>query len=162
MRPCRNQLPTPRSPRPATRIGGSAKLGGGNPTEARRDVHGGSRECSKLFRAFVVLVSVCGAVLVFRDSVSAEEITEKERATVRKTYEKLHFELPPDWPIEKRNGMVAPIPVEEYLAHKFKALDQRFQGLEQRVNGLELRFRVLEESGKRPGQGLKSQEQPGP
>lgn len=77
----------------------------------------------------------------------AEEETA-ERATVRKTKEQLHFELPADWPVEKRGGIVAPIPVEEYLAMKFKALELRLQTIEQRLNGFDLRLRVIEEAAK--------------
>ena len=79
-----------------------------------------------------------------------------ERATVRKTKEQLHFELPPDWPIEKRGGIVGPIPVEEYLAQKFKTLDARLNALEQRLSGLDIRLRVLEEALKEGAQELKS------
>ena len=75
-----------------------------------------------------------------------EELSESERATVRKTRDQLHFELPPDWPIEKRGGVVGPIPVEEYLAMKFKAMDSRVRTIEQQLNGLDLRLRVLEET----------------
>ena len=78
--------------------------------------------------------------------------------TVEKTSEQLHFKLPPDWPIEKRAGMVQPIPVEEYLAMKFKALEARLQVLEQHLSGLDLRLRVLEEGLPKRSQGLKSPE----
>jgi hypothetical protein len=88
----------------------------------------------------------------------AEEATQEERVTVRKTQERLHFELPPDWPIEKRGGVVAPIPIEEYLGQKFKAVDLRLQTFEQRLNGLDLRLRVLEEGVTSRAQRLKSSE----
>jgi len=80
--------------------------------------------------------------------VWAEDGSAAERATVRKTKEQLHFELPADWPVEKRGGIVAPIPVEEYLAVKFKALELRLQTIEQRLNGFDLRLRVMEEATK--------------
>ena len=80
------------------------------------------------------------------------------KPTVRKTAEQLHFELPPDWPVEKRGGIAGPIPVEEYLALKFRALEGRLQTLEQRLNGLDLRLRVMEEAlkSKNPQPGLRS------
>lgn len=75
-----------------------------------------------------------------------------ERAAVPKTKEGLHFTLPPDWPVEKRGGIVAPIPVEEYLAKKFKAIDEqfsamdeRFKALAQQVAGLERQLQHLEQ-----------------
>lgn len=106
----------------------------------------------KTLAALVCLLMAGAAV------VSAEEATDAEKATVRKTQEKLHFQLPPDWPIERRGGMVGPIPVEEYLATKFKELDARLQVIQQQVNGLELRVRILEDSAKKPASSLKSSE----
>lgn len=69
---------------------------------------------------------------------------------VVKTEEGLHFKLPPDWPVEKRKGVVAPVPVEEYLSRKFAGMESRLRALEQETASLELRFRVLEEHVKRP------------
>jgi hypothetical protein len=60
--------------------------------------------------------------------------------------------------VEKRAGIVAPIPIEEYLARKFKAIDARLQGLEQQFNGFDIRLRVIEEELKKPSRGLRSSE----
>ena len=84
--------------------------------------------------------------------------TGPEDVAVQKTAERLHFKLPPDWPIEKRGGVMAPIPIEEYLARKFKALEASAQVMEQHVNGLDVRLRVLEEEVKNARQGLRSSE----
>jgi hypothetical protein len=94
--------------------------------------------------------------------LSPAEVLEQERATVRKTEDRLHFELPPDWPVEKRGGILAPIPMEEYLGKKFKTVESRLQSIEQRLGGLDLRLRVLEEAMKTQSQGLKSKEAVGP
>lgn len=88
--------------------------------------------------------------------VFAETPSVKESATVRKTEEGLHFDVPPDWPIEKRGGVVGPIPIEEYLGRKFQALTSQLQALEQRFNGFDVRLRVLEEEMKKQKQGLHS------
>ncbi|MBI4342530.1 MAG: hypothetical protein HY599_04095 [Candidatus Omnitrophica bacterium] len=90
--------------------------------------------------------------------LQAADVTDAEKATVRRSQEKLNFQLPLDWPIERRGGMVGPVPVEEYLAMKFKALDARLQSIEQQLSGLDLRLRVLEENAKKPASGLKSPE----
>lgn len=96
-------------------------------------------------------------------SAGAEEAGAREPVTVKKTEEGLHFQLPPDWPVEKRGGVMAPIPIEEYLARKFKALETQLQIVEQRVNGLDVRLRVLEEGAKQQREGLRSSEtQPPP
>jgi len=88
-----------------------------------------------------------------------EAASDSERATVRKSMNQLNFQLPPDWPIEKRNGMVAPIAVEEYLARKFASVEARLQKFEQQLSGMDLRLRVLEEQSAAHRQGLRSAEQ---
>ena len=93
-------------------------------------------------------------------AAAAEDATSAERPTVRKTEDGLHFNLPADWPIEKRGGITAPIPIEEYLARKFKALDARLQALEGQFSGFDVRLRVLEEEAKKRRQPLRSAEQP--
>ena len=91
--------------------------------------------------------------------LAAEDSGKTEPATVRKTEANLHFQVPPDWPVEERGGIVGPIPIEEYLAKKFKLLEGRLQAIEQRLNGLDVRLRVLEEgAGERRTQGLRSSE----
>jgi len=77
----------------------------------------------------------------------------KEETTVVVTQDGLRFKLPPDWPVEKRGGVVAPIPIEEYLARKFSALEERLRRLEQQMIGLELKVRVMEEDLKRRKEG---------
>ena len=115
----------------------------------------GSRRGKLIAAVYGLLVAAAAP-----QGVAAQEATEEERVTVRKTMQQLHFQLPPDWPIEKRGGIVAPIPIEEYLAQKFKALESKLQVIEQRLNGLDLRLRVLEESQKTKAAGLRSSEQP--
>jgi len=86
----------------------------------------------------------------------AEEASGAGPATVRKSVKGLHFQLPPDWPVEERGGITAPIPIEEYLATKFKTLESRLQILEQQLSSLDIRLRVLEERVQRPRQELRS------
>ena len=126
-----------------------------NPTVLRTphtELRTRERGAALLIALFLLLV------LVGLATAAAEEGDSVARATVRKTAEQLHFELPPDWPVEKRGGIVGPIPVEEYLALKFKALEARLQTIEQRLNGLDLRLRVMEEAlkSKNPQPGLRS------
>ena len=101
------------------------------------------------------LVTAClGSATVFAETPQGKE----PPATVRKTEEGLHFNVPPDWPIEERNGVVGPIPAEEYMARKFSGMDSRLKTLEQQVAGFDLRLRVLEEAAKEQQQqsGLRS------
>ena len=84
------------------------------------------------------------AVLLLCISGTQAVQAEDASGTVRKRGDNLNFQVPPDWPIEKRNGIMGPIPIEEYLARKFSALEQRLQSLEQRVSGFDIRLRNLE------------------
>ena len=99
-------------------------------------------------------------MLVVAGPMAHAEDTKPEPVTVKKSQERLNFQLPPDWPIERRGGMVGPIPVEEYLAMKFKALDARLQTIEQTLSGLDLRVRVLEDAAKKSASGLRSSNTP--
>ncbi len=89
---------------------------------------------------------------------SVEDQQEAAQATVVKTTDQLHFNLPPDWPVERRGGITAPIPVEEYLAMKFAALEGRLRALDQQFQGLEIRLRVMEESARSQQHALRSAE----
>ena len=110
--------------------------------------------CDKPMRSLLILLMVCVAA-----AAAHAEDAQPNPSTVRKSQENLNFQLPPDWPIERRGGMVGPIPVEEYLAMKFKTLDARLQTIEQKLNGLDLRLRILEDANsRRPAAGLKSSE----
>ena len=91
---------------------------------------------------------VAGCALAFALAAPAagadDEVEEKQPPTVVRTSAGLNFVVPPDWPIEKRNGVVRPIPIEEYLAQKFGALDKKLQELERKVGALESKVSALE------------------
>ncbi len=90
----------------------------------------------------------------------AETPSSQASSTVVKKKDGLRFNVPPDWPVEERNGAVGPIPIEEYLGRKFSSLESRLRVLEQQVSAFELRLRVLEEDAKKSSRGgLRSGEQ---
>ena len=80
---------------------------------------------------------------------AADQGSEKKEVTILKTKDGLNFKVPPDWPVEERNGVVGPIPIEEYLAQKFASLEKRIRGVEQQTTSLELRVHLLEEEAKK-------------
>lgn len=99
----------------------------------------------------------CLMLVVTSFAAPAAAETPQDAKTVTKTKDGLHFNVPPDWPIEERNGVVGPIPAEEYMARKFSGMDSRLKTLEQQVAGFDLRLRVLEEAMKEERQsGLRS------
>ena len=77
----------------------------------------------------------------------AEE--QKIEDTVVKEQKGLRFNLPADWPIEVKNGVVGPIPIEEYLGRKFTALSGRIDALEERVGLLDKEVRIIEQELRR-------------
>ena len=83
-----------------------------------------------------------------------------DSALVRKTVKGITFTVPEDWPIEERNGAVGPIPIEEYLARKFSAIQAQLQKLDQQLSGLDLRLRVVEQAAEARNGGLRSAETP--
>jgi hypothetical protein len=89
------------------------------------------------------------AGLLLGPGASAETLSSSENPTVRKTQSGLHFQVPADWPIEERGGIVGPIPIEEYLGRKFSAVEARLRNLEQQLSAMEIRLRLLEEEAKK-------------
>jgi prefoldin subunit 5 len=70
------------------------------------------------------------------------------RAEDVKAMKGLNFQVPEDWPIEKRGGIVAPIPTEEYVAKKFKSVAEELQALKDELTAkfdeLQSSIKVLE------------------
>ncbi|MBN1870241.1 MAG: hypothetical protein JW847_06690 [Candidatus Omnitrophica bacterium] len=46
-----------------------------------------------------------------------------------KKVDRLNFQLPEDWPVVKRGGLVTPVPTEEYVSMKFKDIEKEFQAV---------------------------------
>jgi len=66
------------------------------------------------------MVRVAGILVILTMAISsyAQNIKKKNG---------LYFQVPEDWPIEKRGGILAPIPTEEYVSIKFKTTEKEFQ-----------------------------------
>jgi len=47
----------------------------------------------------------------------------------------LNFNVPEDWPIEKRGGILSPIPTEEYILIKFTEVEEEFQVMKADLTG---------------------------
>ena len=106
-----------------------------------------------------LIVSIGWLALASNASIaSAEDQNNQPPSTVIKTNAGLNFNVPADWPIEKRNGVVGPIPIEEYLGRKFSALDSRLQSLERQASAMDLRLRVVEEALQKSSRRLQSGE----
>ena len=88
-----------------------------------------------------------GLVLLWAASCLAAD--EAKKGTVVKVSEGLKFQVPEDWPIEKRGGAVGPVPVEEYLAMKFAKAESQLENLQKQIKAQEERIRRLEEENRR-------------
>jgi len=80
----------------------------------------------KLIYLGIIAVSVAGWMLMINGYGYAERV---------KSAKGLNFNVAEDWPIEKRGGAVAPIPVEEYVSIKFKAIEEEFQAIRDELSG---------------------------
>ena len=74
-----------------------------------------------------------------------EEATNFKYQTV-KTQEGLNYRIPEDMPIESRNGIQAPIPFDEYMYSKFKAIDNKLQNMDEKLDHLEALVLELKEN----------------
>ncbi|MBI3253021.1 MAG: hypothetical protein HYZ52_06930 [Candidatus Omnitrophica bacterium] len=88
-----------------------------------------------LSAATVAVLVLAGAGPAAAEDRPADQITNEvdvDYKVVNK--EGLNFRVPVDMPIEKRNGIIAPISTEEYIHGKFKRLDKRLDGIEQKID----------------------------
>jgi len=111
-------------------------------------------------RSFLIFILTFFAV-----SNSVFALTEEQEKEIRKeaenfnyqtvtTSEGLNFRVPEDMPIEKRNGIVAPIPFDEYMYGKFKQIDERLKSMEAKLDSIKQLIASIKESNPKP---LKSQ-----
>ena len=73
----------------------------------------------------------------------AEEVKKYRFETVT-TKEGLKFSIPSDMPIDRKDGLVTPIPFDEYLYIKFKQIEERIASVEKRIDKFEKRTDVFE------------------
>ena len=59
---------------------------------------------------------------------------------VVQTPEGLNFRVPEDMPVEKKNGIEAPAPFDEYMYGKFKQIDSRLESIEKKLDNIEKIF----------------------
>lgn len=76
---------------------------------------------------------------------------DDDEVTVKKE-KGLSFKVADDWPIEERNGLVGPIPIEEYVSIKFKDIRTQLSNLSQQMSVLDLRLQTVEKQLKTKNQ----------
>src|SRR6185503_2251206 len=88
--------------------------------------------------AFAALLVAAGSARAYDEAEAAklaEEIKKYRFETVT-TKEGLKFSVPSDMPIETKDGIVAPVPFEEYLYFKFRKMEERMTVLENRLTDM--------------------------
>ena len=87
-------------------------------------------------------------LFIFAASSAWAELTDEQKNEVRtdannfkyqdvQTQAGLNFRVPEDMPIEKKNGIEAPLPFDEYMYGKFKQIDGRLENIEKKLDNIE-------------------------
>lgn len=91
-------------------------------------------------------VFLMGLFLLVPISHSAESTTPEDDSNFKyktiTTKDGLNFRVPEDMPIQKKDGIVAPMPFDEYMYGKFKKIDMRLEHMETQLQNIE---KLLEE-----------------
>ena len=96
-----------------------------------------------LFKKLFILYSILLLVSIWLNYPREARADDENEYTV-KTEKNLRFQVPQDWPIEERNGVIGPIPIEEYLSRKFADVNVQLTSLNQQMNLLEARLQKTE------------------
>ena len=91
----------------------------------------------------LALVSLASTWLLTAPTAGSSAAPGEE--LVIKEVKGLKFKVPADWTVEERGGMIAPVPVEEYLSKKFSAAAARFDAAEKRLAALETKQAEFEQ-----------------
>lgn len=88
---------------------------------------------------WVGLASEVLALTETEQKVTATAAVDTFEYKTVQTKEGLNFRVPADMPIETKDGIQAPIPLDQYVYGKFKKAETRLNDLEKRVAELEQR-----------------------
>jgi len=91
----------------------------------------------KFLKKFTLTVIIFSISMIVAGQLSHAQSIQKKSG--------LNFQVPDDWPIEKRGGILAPIPTDEYMMIKFKEVEEEFKMVN---DGLASKFEELQASMK--------------
>ncbi len=90
----------------------------------------------KVFFCKIMLLIACvSAVPAVCAAADQDEATFRYQTVTSK--DGLTYRVPEDMPIEKRGGIEAPIPFDEYMYGKFKQMDVRLQRMEAQLDKIQ-------------------------
>ena len=98
----------------------------------------------RVARLVIVGIVLLGCPLV----AAAEEKQLTDDEVVVRTEGAHHVLLPKDWPVEERDGRLAPVSVDAYLGMKFDQVAATFDRITQRLDALDHRLQQLEDTQK--------------
>ena len=96
----------------------------------------------------VLLITILWLFSVPTPSGWAKDEPMTDDEVIVKTEGAHHLLLPKDWPVEQKDGRVAPIAIEEYLSLKFGQVKEKFNDTEQSLAALAQRIAKLEQENK--------------
>lgn len=109
--------------------------------------------------AAALLLGRCGAAAA-ADEPQDTGLTDSD--VVVKTEGPHRLLLPRDWPVEHKDGRIAPVSMETYLSMKFEQVSAALKQLDRRIEALEARLRAAEEAQRSQDVRLKLLEAPQP
>ena len=95
------------------------------------------------FRAVILLAALVLASAPLRAEVTEEHLSQMKQEVKDFKYQVvqsqagLNYRVPEDMPIEKRAGIEAPIPFDEYMYGKFKQIDSRLENIEKKLDHID-------------------------
>ena len=98
---------------------------------------GGIRAACLLAIGFLMLPFGTASGYDDAEAQKTAEYMKKYRFETMTTKEGLTFSIPSDMPIDRKNGLVQPIPYEEYLYIKFKLMEERMKSMEEHLDKME-------------------------
>ena len=99
------------------------------------------------FLALVLILALTGIRPLLAEEASttkaeSEDINFKYKTVTTK--EGLVFRVPEDMPLETRNGIMAPIPFDEYMYSKFKQVDTKLKDVNDKLDRIEKKIDSLQ------------------
>lgn len=91
-------------------------------------------------RHLALALLLCAAVPV----AAAEDGGLTDSEVVVKTEGPHRLLLPRDWPVEHKDGRIAPVSIETYLSMKFEQVGQALERLDRRLAALDARLQAAE------------------
>ena len=100
--------------------------------------------CTKVFLRIFIVFGILTLASTWLRLPGKEARADDENEYTVKTEKNLRFNVPKDWPIEERNGVVGPIPIEKYLSLKFADIRSQLASVNQQINLLDARLQKVE------------------